>query len=92
MIPRCRHQPAPPMTKDQNFVPLHLRDDLDRLNDEHMQHIFNFLDLGKFDRAEFERERAYTRFKIDHHRRMVERDQAARVLQASEGNRDKYDH
>ena len=48
----------------------------DGLSDEHMRHIWRFLKLGEFDRQEFERQRAYARFKARHWQMMAERDKA----------------
>jgi hypothetical protein len=44
----------------------------DGLDDRMMGHIFRFLRLGPFDRAEWERERAYADFKRRHRKRMEE--------------------
>ena len=47
----------------------------DGLSDEHMGHVFRFLGLGKFDRAEWERQRAYAQHRARHWQMMRDRDE-----------------
>ena len=44
------------------------------LSDEHLGHIWRLNGLGEFNREQWERQRAYTRWKIKHQQAMDERD------------------
>ena len=56
--------------------------DLSHLSDEHMQHVYRFRDLGKFDRKEYETQRGIYHWKVANKRAMDARDAAMRAAAA----------